>query len=193
MTGPTLSECPSALIAGDSLVIEQTHADYQPPTWTLSWYLFAKSDTSLPPIIWTFSNAGSGLHRLTLTSAQTAAYPAGDYYVTGFVTDSTSRVKTIDGYITIEPDWTQVSPGQEVRSHAERVLDNLKAAMLTLSSATADTVSVEGVSYSRRNMETLQRMIDLYQARVDSERIGTDQNQGRYSRRVVVRFTRPGA
>jgi hypothetical protein len=110
---------PTAIRAGDTLSFKKGLSDYPAPGWVLS-YALLNSTTR-----YSFTAAADGSdHLVTVASATTAAWTAGNYRLVGQVTDGVSTFTVSDLTVTVKPASTAAV---DARSPLRRELDVLNA------------------------------------------------------------------
>lgn len=117
------SALPSTHRAGDTLLVEQSLPDWPAPAWTLHWRLInAIGAIDLQAV------ASDDGHRLAVAADITAAWPAGAYTWTQWVSDGAVRQTLDTGAIQILPDIAAMDGGYDARTPARRALDDARAA-----------------------------------------------------------------
>jgi hypothetical protein len=122
---PTIE--PTRFRAGDTVSWSKSLSDYPASD---SWVLHYRFINSTSKIDITAAADGSD-HLVSVSAADSAAYRAGDYTWTSWVTKDAERYTIAGGRVTILPDLAAVtSSGFDLRSTARKTLDLVDAAML---------------------------------------------------------------
>ena len=178
---------PARARAGDTITWLKTLADYPASAgWTLYYRLInAGNKIDITAV------ASGGNHLVSVLPATTADWAAGDYDLISWVSNGTDR-KTLDpARITVQPNLAAASGGYDSRTHAKKMLDNIDAALLSLSSGERLAV-VEADISSRRfkyDFAGLMKLRNLYAAQVRAEENAERAARGLGSRnKLNVRF-----
>lgn len=155
---------PERLIAGDSIDLDITLADYPADEYTLSYALA----NSAAVIEWTAAADGTD-YNLAVASATTSAYTAGVYAVQVYVTDSGGERTTIhEGSLEIASGFAGAD-ATDTRSHVKKVLDAIEATIYGTASQAEAAYSIEGRSLSRRSTDELYKLRARYLAEYRAE------------------------
>jgi hypothetical protein len=123
---PTLTVLPTTLTAGDSVTLTLTRPDYPASAgWTLTYALAGAAVQQ-----WSSTPSGAA-HTITLSSAETAALPAGDYR---FALKATApgQVHTLaTGGVAVLADVAALQPGEAV-SYWQQLKEAAEAALLSI-------------------------------------------------------------
>jgi len=160
---------PRLLTAGDRWLWErQDLADYPAGTWTLS-YSLAKADRQITLT----ATASGGAHRIDVSAATTAAYPAGRYSWAAYVAYGSDRRQVASGEIEIRPNLATATSGIDGRSFARQMLDAVEAQIL--GRATQSQSDMVAYQIAGRNLQrdpaALVKLRDAFKAEVRSESI----------------------
>lgn len=121
------TEEPERLRAGDTLTWLKTLGDYPASD---GWVLHYRLINATAKIDITASASGAN-HLVIVAAATTAAYVAGDYAWTSWVTSGSERYTIEQGRVTVDVDLAAVSAaGYDLRSNSKKTLDLVDAAML---------------------------------------------------------------
>lgn len=160
---------PSRATAGDRWLWErQDLSDYPASVWTLTYALVnAAKQITLT------ATANGNYHRIDVTAATTAAYPAGRYAWAAFVTSGTDRRQIGKGEIEIRPNLATLTSGGDTRAFARQMLDAIEAQMLGRATAQqSDMVSMQIAGRGlQRTPETLIKLRDHFKAEAKAESI----------------------
>lgn len=181
---------PREIAASDSLSWERSLTDYPASEgWTLHYALF--NATAAYTID---STADGDTHIVSVDSATTAAWTAGRYDWTAYVTHTDGRRKSLfTGVIKITPDLSQPYDG---RSHARKMLDAIEAVLE--GRATAQEIDLikaqRGIQGDDRAIErdtaALIPLRDKYKAEVAAEERAAALVRGeKQPRNIKIRFT----
>lgn len=118
---------PERIRAGDTLTWQIALGDYPASE---SWVLHYRLSNATNKYDINATAAGAE-HLVSVPAATSAAYAAGDYNWTAWVTKAAERYTVAQGRITIDPDIAAVTAaGYDSRSNAKKTLDLVDAAML---------------------------------------------------------------
>lgn len=149
------------LVSGADWSWSEGVADYPASLYTLKYIL--KKSTSNPI---TLTSAANGeLHKFTIDDDDTATYAAGYYSYNAIVVelaDTDHIVPIATGVIEIKKDLTTVS---DARSFNLQMVDNLRTAILELSTKTMSDVSIEGRNYTYNDIDKLEALLKKYEIR----------------------------
>lgn len=178
---------PAYLQAGDTIQWQRELTDYPAGDgWVLAYRFINAADK-----IDVVATASGDVHSVTISAATSAAYVAGVYTWTAFVTRAGSRYTVGQGTTTIRPDLANQAAGFEARTEAQRALADLRSAMLRWLSTNGHVQEYEIAGRRMRfaSIEDLRGRIELAEREVSREtaaqRIAAGQSA---SRRVLVRF-----
>lgn len=182
---------PTTFISGYSVTWERDLPDYPTASYTLV-YAFRRINGSGPVLVFS-SEAGAGLttHVLTLTPAQSATLAADTYSVVGYVVDdatngTTTKAQVFGGTITVQPDPATATTGDR-RSHVRRMVENLQTALEKLTRGTIVTMSVQGKTWTQRNLSELRAELARYEFLLQQEEAA---ERGQQAGKIFVRFNR---
>lgn len=133
------------------------------------------------------NESAPGVFDVTLTSATTSTYQAGSYraHAVSELDGDRRTVCAVD--VEILPDVTAVATPIDQRSHAQRMLEAIKARLEGRITADAESYSIRGRSLSRIPMAELMRLRDQYAADVHRERVAAGLASPNRIRPVFVR------
>jgi hypothetical protein len=122
---PTLE--PTRFRAGDTISWSKSLSDYPASdSWVLHYRLWNQANKYDID-----ATADGSDHLVSVSAATSAAYKAGDYQWTSWVTLGSERYTVSAGRVTVLPDIAAItSPGYDSRTNAQKVLDLLDAAKL---------------------------------------------------------------
>ena len=176
---------PVKIIAGDSVSWRKSLSEYPASDgWVLKYAL--RGGGSAIDLI---AAADGDDHLITITAAISAAYVAGDYTWTSFVTKTTERYTISTGPLTIEPDPVGQAADVDLRSHAKIVLDAIDAVLEGRATTDQEEIEIEGEKLKRTPIADLLKMrsfyITEYQREIEAEKIAKGLATGR---RVLTRM-----
>lgn len=186
---------PTTLIAGHSATWTRYLPAYPTGDYTLT-YVFRSMDGSGPALIFEAVADGVAQHKLVLTPAQSATLQAGHYQLVGYVTDddtagATTKATIYTGRVTVKPNPESATPG-DLRSFAEKMVDQLRVAYDKLSKGTVSSVSIQGKNWTQRSLSEMRSELFRWQEILQNE---VAQSQGaektRNAKTILVRFNTP--
>ena len=99
------------------------------------------------------------------------------------------RHQVYDGLLQVVQDDSQVPPGEDLRSHARRVLDNIEAVLEGRATKDVMDSEIAGVKMSRTPIRDLLLLRDRYLGEVRSEeREALARNGKATGRNILARF-----
>lgn len=156
---------PTHIRAGDSATWEREELAYSADDgWTLRYALRGPADINIEAV-------GNGtLHTVTLTSADTSDWVAGDYTAVVYVeSDAGERVTLGSGMIQVLPDLVAATGDQ--RSHVKRTLDALQAMIERRATKIQEEYEVEGHRIKYMPLDMLIKLRDRYARLYDNEQV----------------------
>lgn len=188
MAVSTVSGSPSVIEQGDTVLFSEKYTSYPSALWYLDFIIQAQGSGNDPNTFRATNdpNTTNGF-LVTLNAANTANFVPGRYQFAQYVTEISSGQRTTakTGVLQVIPDLTQT----QSKSSAQTMLDNIEAAIATLTANPFLSVSVNNVSYTRSDLSTLISMRTRLQAEVIRERRTADAFRGiETSGRIGTRF-----
>lgn len=180
------STIPQSFRAGDTLTWLRTLRDYPADAgWALSYRLIGATQT-----IDVSASAEGVSHRVNVPAATTAAWPSGEYVWMELVTRGADRHTLGSGVLRVDPDPAAINAGDDLRSHARRVLDAIEAVIEGRASEADESFEIDGVALRYRPIADLLALRDRYRQEVRAERAAEQVAAGLLSgrKRVLVRF-----
>lgn len=173
-----------SIIAGDTLSFTESVPAYPASAgWTLTYRLVPRSSSASAI---TFSASASGdEHAVLVAAATTAAWIAGSYSWSSYVTKTTQRFSIASGTVEILPDPATVAAGTDRRTHAQIVLEAIEAVIEGRASKDQEEFRIGERSLKRTPIADLLALKEAYEGKVARERLAA---KGIDSRRVFVRF-----
>jgi len=118
---------PARIRAGDTVAWTKSLSDFPADSWILHYRLINQSHK-----IDITATASDSDHLVSIAASISAAYIAGDYNWTSWVTSGAERYTLEAGRMAVLPDLAVVTaPGFDSRSTAKKTLDLLDSALLT--------------------------------------------------------------
>ena len=157
MTIPT-SE-PLAVVAGDTIKWTRTLADYPASAgWALAYKL-----VNATAAISISSTADGDNHAVSVAAATTAAWAAGEYRWTAYVTSGAERYTVASGSITVTPDLASAT-ATDTRTQAQKAIDDLLAAMATYSASNGmvQSYQIAGRQMTYRSMAEIEKALRFW-------------------------------
>jgi len=146
-TGRSLLNQPQTHIAGDTLTFTEQFADYPASDgWAAKWYLLGTN-----PVNYTADVDGDAF-TWTITAAQTAAWPAGQYKSFIRLTKGVEAHTLNESFVTVKLNVATVGTGYDPRSDLRIMYDSVKEAVKKLSSKEVLSYSVVTPAGSQRSV-----------------------------------------
>lgn len=165
-TIPIAKQEPEMIMSGDNVSWTRLIDDYPSTGWTLNYVLRNQN------AVYTFAAAAdSGGYLITLTTATTAAWKPGTYFIEAYVsaTGQRVRVKTAFPKLTITPDLGGSVNGGDTRTWAEKCLEAVETTILQLTTRKVESASVLGDSYTLANVSELFKLRERFKSEVSRE------------------------
>lgn len=178
-----MSQEPRTIIAGDSVSWSRYLTGYLPSSgWSLKYRLVSST------ISYDINTSASGdSHQVSLTAAETETWQANEYQLVAQVSNGVDRYTIGTTRVTVKPDPTSAS--YDPRSHAERVLEKIEAALETKATSDKHTITVDGQTIGRYDWQALLDAEKLYRGRVNRQRRAErEKRTGRTSNRLLARI-----
>jgi len=177
---------PNSFIAGNTVKWTKSVSDYKPEdSWVLKYY-FVKTGTQLTL---TATDNGDSKHLITLTAANSADWPAGEYKWQAVVTKTTERYVVDSGSLTVEPDFAQQISGHDSRTYWETVLENVKAVLEERATKDQSSYTIHGRQLSRTPVADLLSLYSKAEGEVEKEkRAEAIKNGLGHSGKILTRF-----
>ena len=180
------------LTAGFSATIKaQTSSEYPSTAFTLN-IVFRNQQTGAKQ---TFQFSPDGLTNwvLNLTPANTTAIGAGQRTVVSYITDdetggTATKIVIAEQIVTVGADPTD-STATDRRSFYRRMVDTLRATLEGLASGKLSSTSVNGKSYTNRNLAEVREELARFESLLAAEERAFCGKSN--SKQVLVRFGTP--
>lgn len=177
---PTIE--PTRFRAGDTISWSKSLSDFPAESWVLHYRLI-----NLTSKIDIDAAADDSDHLVTVSAVTSAAYKAGDYTWTSWVTKYAERYTVAQGKVTILPDLAAVTAaGFDTRSTAKKILDLIDAAELAHGpNAWTQEYEIAGRRMRFKTVGEFMAYRSRLEARVKAEERA---NGGRRTNKINVRF-----
>jgi len=177
------------LVAGDSLNFLTTVADYSAADgWVLKYRLVPRNAANAA--IQLTSVAEGADHRVQVSAIATAAWPADTYGWTAWVDKGAETYTVRSGQIAVAPNPRTAAPGLDLRSLAQRALDDARAAFAAWK-PTSRSYRIGDREHVFNSTAEILRAISYWQAEVNREKAAGDATQAALnSGRFYLRTTR---
>ncbi|WP_406828124.1 hypothetical protein [Microbulbifer sp. ARAS458-1] len=173
---------PRKFIAGDSVRWSRSLPDYPPADgWALEYKLVSLGQSH------TIATTGAGTeYQVSLASADTESWAAGDYHLVPMVSKDTDRHSLDPIRVVVKPN--PASASYDPRNFDEKVLAELESLLQKKATADKQTVTVEGQTVGRYTWAELQAAEKYFRGRVNRQRrLEREKRTGRKSNRVLAR------
>lgn len=176
---------PLLLAAGDTVCFKRQLRQYSSSQgWQLEYT--AVGGGSL--IEWVSSADADGISfDINIPAATTAQYVPGNYDLEGFAvnTQTGERYSIYFNQLTVGPKLQAVQPGQDVRTHAQRMLDYTEATLEKMAQHDLNDSSTEGVELHRKKLQEMTDLRDRYLREVQNEQDKLNARTGKPNRRKI--------
>jgi len=187
MAATTLTEMPSVIYAGDTLLLKIDLSDYPATDWTLTYEFRRKLGSTI-----SFSSTPDGSsHSFSVAAETTNIWVDGDYTGVGSVSDGTQKFTVWTGRLTILPNLSAQEDNYDTRSHAEICLDALNAVIEGKASRDVLNTTIAGQTIGRMSFKELLEARNYYAALVEQELASLDAANGKGGKNVLIRFSQP--
>ena len=186
----TLSEIPSAIFAGDTLLFSLSLGSYPATDWTVA-YSFRGCGSQIE-----FSATASGsLHVVNVAPTETVNWVSGTYTGIARATntaDATQVVTVWIGELVVKPNLATAQGDYDPRSLAKKCLDAIEAVLMGRASRDVLNTTIAGQSIGRMTPEQLLGLRDAFRAEYQAEqaRLEAAQGKGQQSN-IGITFTNP--
>lgn len=181
----TPTEEPTSIIAGDSIAWKKTLADYPASAgWVLAYALRGATKIDFNAV------ASGDDYLVNVLAATSAAWIAGFYTWTSYVTKAGQRYTVEQGAVEIHADPVGLAAGVDQRPHCRRVLDAIEALLEGKATRDQREYEIDGIRISRMDITELLRWRALYRQEWQAYLRSQQANKGkRRNGRVLVRFS----
>ena len=176
-----LSEIPSSFVSGDTFNVVLSLPEYTAPTWSAVLYLTAYGRDTI-----TINSTDYGSEHLLFISGGSTPWAAGDYSWALKVVGN--GILTVDtGLIRVLADPVSVTGATDTRTHAQRSLDLINAAIEGRIPSGMESYSIAGRTITKIPLRDLITLRDRYRTEVLAEQATAS---GRSNvKKIVVQFT----
>jgi uncharacterized protein involved in type VI secretion and phage assembly len=160
-----------SLIAGDTLDFTDVVADY-PATaaWVLKYRLVPRFTTPVQaPVEITATTVNTTDYRVQATPTATAAWTPGTYNWFRWVEKAGERQSLGSGSLTVQVNPATVAQGADIRSQAERAIDDLRTAYAAFD-GTRSEFSIAGRSIKFATRAEIVRQLSYWSVQLKRER-----------------------
>lgn len=177
----TTTGIPATIVKGDAYSFQVNHADFPVSTWTAATIYF-KHDTDA---IRNFSGVVSGAyHVFTLSNSNTDTLFAGRNLVSVSWSDGTYRGSS---------EWTEINVLENptatgTATTAASIVAAIETAMASLAAKENVSVSIDGVTYTKRDLGSLREQHIYWKSRVLREQSAAACARGIYRGRILTTF-----
>lgn len=176
---------PAFVVAGDSITWKKSIADYPASAgWVLNYRLInaaGKIDIA--------STTSGDDHQISVPAVTSAAWAAGYYTWTAYVTKAAERYTLGSGAVTVKPNLAAQTAGYDTRSHAAKTLDAIEAVIEGRATQSHLSYSIAGRQMQFIPIAELLVFRDRYRGEVRSEENAARVANGLASRnRILVRL-----
>lgn len=183
-TIPTIE--PTTFAAGDTVKWTKALADFLATDgWTLKYFIRGAKALDL-----TAETSGTDFLS-TISATDSAALDPGEYAWTARVSNGDEVYTVGSGSFTITPDLSIQTEGYDSRSQTKRTLDKLRDALEGLSSKKVASKTINGNTYTLKNLNELITAITKLQAEYEQElataRIKKGLGSGRFIKSRMLR------
>jgi len=181
------------IVAGDTLDFLVTVADYPASAgWTMKYRLTPQFSSPTQAAIDLDGSAEGDDYRIQANPTTTALWVPGRYSWARWVEQVGAR-QTLNygGQLDVRPDPSQSIQGDDVRSHSQICVDNLKAVIQGKATLDQKGFSIGDKSLQRMDAKELETWLSYHQAILDDEDAKSQIAIGGPNKRVIgVRFNR---
>lgn len=182
MASTTLTEMPSAIFAGDTLLLLLSGGDYPADQgWTM--YFQFGADISFQ------SSASGSNHSFTVSKSTTSGWQAGEYLGIGYVDNGTNRHTVWQGTLEIKPGLSIESDASDLLPWFFAARDSMRLVVAGKAGKDVLNSTIAGQSVQRLTPDQAIELLEYLESKCDSwleER--TAQNGKTGGRLVKVRF-----
>lgn len=156
---------PDSISAGLTLDRLLTFTAYPAGEWAVAVLLRGKSSIDLPCV------AQGTQHHLRVDAAETAQWPAGDYWYSVRATRGTDVVEIEQGHVTIMPDLATMEPGFDGRTQAQIALEAIDAVLAKRATLDQERYRINNRELYRTSIADLLKLRSYYAEQVKRERM----------------------
>lgn len=178
-----MADEPNQITAGFSVSWTKSLSEYPATEYSLVYTLAPLSGGEVKTVN---GYASGDDFEVSLTPADTAQFDSGLYQLTGYVEDiatSGQSVKT-EIYVGRLSVLAGAESNEDRRTYAETILQSLRSTYQKLVSNTVSQATVNGTTYTKRDLADLRAEMTYWENQIKNE-------QGGATKRIAVTFTRP--
>lgn len=186
MSEPLTTE-PAELRAGDSISWERDLPDHLPSD---GWVLRYRVLWQAPPAKSFDASASGTVHRVDLSAAATASYPAGQATLVGWVEKDGTRITLLQTPLLVLPDLTSAA-SLDGRSDNQRGLAQARSALsdfVARGNAMTEEYEIAGRRMRFRSLQELQDLVAYYERQCARDDATVALQQGVVPGRIYTRF-----
>ena len=175
----TNTAVPASFVQGDTVTWTKSYSDYPASGgWALTYAFVLDGDQQTADGV-----ADGDEFDVTIAATASANFEVGTYHYQGYVTKSGERHTVDEGYVDVQPNFATAAAGYDDRSHIEKVVAALRAAIEGNASQAQSSMSVStgagSVSIGRMNLEEQVKALRKYEGFLEREkRAATGVNRG---------------
>ena len=166
--------------AGTTLLFKRALPDFPADTWTLTYEL--RSHINAPLTI--TATADGSNHSVNVAFATTVDWNAGEYLMTGYVTNGTQRHQVYQAKLEITA-YSATEGTYEWRTYAVRMLALIEATIEGRVARSDVSYSINGRSFTPKSDDDLLKVRDYFRAEVNQEK------RTGLNRKILGRFVSP--
>jgi hypothetical protein len=180
----TPTTVPATVVAGDSIIWQQSFSDYPASVWTLKYRLL----NATGKIDITAGTSGDD-YLVSVSSTTSAGWVAGDYSYTAWVEKIGERVTVDNGRISISPNLATLN-SYDGRSPARQIYEGLMAAYqaAVTTRAFVSEYEIAGRKMKFNGKADWLTELNYWKAQVSAEDRAAALGAGMGGARVLVRF-----
>jgi hypothetical protein len=169
---------PKSIRAGDTVKWMKSLLDYPAADWDLKYKIVGNATS---PVSVTAAENGDQFE-ITISATATADLAEGSYRLIGWVEDGTERFTIYDDILIVEANTPAATSATDTRTHAQRTLDLINAAIESYSTRPVEEIEIAGRRISRPSLK------DLYTLKTKYEKVVRREKNGGVSERIVASF-----
>lgn len=162
MAVETLSGVPCHFESGNTVIFEEVFSDYPPSSWAATFYL-SKNGTAAANAVATESGS---IYTFTLSAVTTAALAPGVYDYAIYVTSGSERTTAKTGKLSVTANLA----ASQTPSFAQAQVTLLQTVLEGFNATDKQSVSFNGQSFTRANVDQYRKELVYWEARVFQER-----------------------
>lgn len=181
----TLTDCPSSIYAGETVLFEIALDDYPSGTWTLRYDWRAPNGSEIQWV----GGDDNGNHLISVDADSTASYAPAVYMGVAVVTNGSQQRVVWRGQLEVLADLSVQPANYDSRSWAKRCLDKIEEVIEGRASKDVMSSSIAGQFVARLTPQQLFDLRDKFKAEYEREVSALDVEHGETAgRNIVMRF-----